>query len=174
MPTSLICCMACGSPATRLLLLPSISAGAIRKPVTLSNSGSADSCAARSGLRPPEPPTLDDTTRSPLNVFSTFAATDAFVDEAKMVMKPTRATPIINAAAVDDVRFGLRIAFCRANVPLTPFRRGNGAPSTWLIGRARMGPSTETPMKISSAPAPTGAMPAPPNRPAPMRVRRDR
>ena len=34
-----------------------------------------------------------------------------------MVMKPTRATPIINAAAVADVRLGLRIAFCRANVP---------------------------------------------------------
>ena len=34
-----------------------------------------------------------------------------------MVMKPTRATPIMSAAAVADVRLGLRMAFSRASVP---------------------------------------------------------
>ena len=85
-----------------------------------------------------------------------------------MVMKPTRATPIINAAAVADVRFGLRIAFCLASVPDMPFKRGSGAPITRLIGRARMGPNTATPTNTSTAPRPTGAIPAPPNNPAPI------
>ena len=39
-------------------------------------------------------------------------------------MKPTRATPIISAAAVADVRLGLRIAFSRASVPGMPLQAG--------------------------------------------------
>ena len=43
-----------------------------------------------------------------------------------MVMKPTRATPIISAAAVAEVRLGLRMAFSRASVPDMPLTRGSG------------------------------------------------
>ena len=64
-------------------------------------------------------------------------------------MNPTRATPIMRAAAVADVRLGLRMAFSRASVPDMPFRRGNGDPSTRLRGRARIGPSTATPRNTS-------------------------
>ena len=39
---------------------------------------------------------------------------EALVDEARMVMNPTRATPIISADAVAAVRLGVRWAFSRA------------------------------------------------------------
>ena len=84
----------------------------------------------------------DDTTRSPVNERSIDASTDRVVDEARIVMNPTRATPIISAAAVVAVRLGLRIAFSLARLPGTPRNRGNGAPITRLIGRAIVGPST--------------------------------
>ena len=45
---------------------------------------------------------------------STAAAIDALVEAARIVMKPTRATPIISADAVAAVRLGLRMAFSRA------------------------------------------------------------
>ena len=49
-------------------------------------------------------------------------------DAAKIVMKPTSATPIMSAAAVAAVRRGLRIAFSRASVPVMPLIFGSGAP----------------------------------------------
>ena len=52
--------------------------------------------------------------------------------------KTTRPTPIINAAAVVDVRFGLRMAFSRARCPVTP-RRDSGAPMSRLTGAAKVG-----------------------------------
>src|SRR5215213_2964585 len=79
-------------------------------------------------------------------------------------MKPTRATPIISAAAVEAVRFGLRIAFSRANVPLIFMPRCIGQPSTFDAGRANTGASTDTPMKVTRAPRPTRAI-APLDRP---------
>ena len=51
-----------------------------------------------------------------------------------MVMNPTRPTPIISADALAAVRFGLRMAFSRASVPVTPRSRGSGAPITRLSG----------------------------------------
>jgi hypothetical protein len=89
-------------------------------------------------------------------------------DDARIVMVPTRATPIISAAAVAEVRLGLRMAFSRASVPDTPLRRGRGAPIMRLIGAARIGPRTATPTNTSMDPRPTRAMPAEPNSPAAM------
>ena len=80
-------------------------------------------------------------------------------------MNPTRATPIISAAAVLAVRFGVRIAFSRPNVPLTPPNRAIGAPMIRAAGRASTGASTATAMKVTRAPSPTSAM-VPPLRPA--------
>ena len=45
------------------------------------------------------------------------AFTDVRADAANTVMSPTSATPIMSAAAVAEVRFGLRIAFSRASQP---------------------------------------------------------
>ena len=47
-------------------------------------------------------------------------------------MSETSATPIINAAAVADVRFGFRLAFSSAKCPVTPRNRSIGHPSTAL------------------------------------------
>ena len=82
-------------------------------------------------------------------------------------MKPTRATPIISAAAVAEVRFGLRMAFSRASVPVMPFRRGSGAPmhpaERTGEDRAEHGDADEDSERTERRPA---RMPAPPNRPA--------
>ena len=50
-----------------------------------------------------------------LQLESIALLTDAFADAAKIVMKPTSATPIISALAVVEVRFGFRAAFSRAS-----------------------------------------------------------
>ena len=80
---------------------------------------------------------------------------EALLEEAKMVMNPTRPTPIISADALAAVRLGLRMAFSRANWPVTPRSRGSGAPTARLSGSDDVRPSTDTPKKTSSAPTPT-------------------
>ena len=83
------------------------------------------------------------------------ALTDALVEEAKIVMNPTRPTPIISADALAAVRLGLRMAFSRASLPVTPRSRGSGAPIARLSGSEIVRPSTDTPKKTSSTPTPT-------------------
>ena len=53
---------------------------------------------------------------------------------ARIVMKPTRATPIIRADAVAAVRLGLRRAFSRARCPVGAGHRRSGMPSTRMHG----------------------------------------
>ncbi len=98
---------------------------------------------------------------------SIAAPTDALADAPNTVMSATSATPIISAAAVADVRFGFRFAFSSASRPVMPFILRIGRPSTALIGRAMIGPSTATPMKMTNAPSPTAcsALLPPPKRP---------
>ncbi len=83
------------------------------------------------------------------------AFTDVRADAANTVMSPTSATPIMSAAAVADVRFGLRIAFSRAITPVTPLNFWIGMPSAPLIGAAIIGPSTATPRNTTPMPRPT-------------------
>ena len=83
------------------------------------------------------------------------ARTDARAEAPNTMMRPTSATPIISAAAVADVRFGFRFAFSSASSPVMPFILRIGHPSTALIGRAMVGPSTAMPMKTTNAPNPT-------------------
>ena len=97
--------------------------------------------------------------------FATALLIDAFADAANVMMKPTSATPIIRAAAVDAVRFGVRMAFSRPRAPLTPPNRAIGQPITRATGRASTGANTATAMKITAAPRPTSAT-VPPLRPA--------
>ena len=56
------------------------------------------------------------------------AFTDVRADAANTVMSPTSATPIMSAAAVAEVRFGLRIAFSRAIRPVMPLNFWIGMP----------------------------------------------
>ena len=67
-------------------------------------------------------------------------------------MNPTRATPIMSAAAVADVRLGLRRAFSWARCPAVPDTARAGMPSTRSTGRASTGPSTNTPSTVVTAP----------------------
>ena len=92
---------------------------------------------------------------SPVKPLSIASLIDAFVDATKMVMKPTRPTPIISADALAAVRFGLRIAFSRASSPVMPRVRGSGAPITRLSGSETVRPRIDTPKNTSRAPAPT-------------------
>ena len=69
-------------------------------------------------------------------------------------MKPTRPTPIISAAAVAEVRFGLRMAFSRASVPVMP-RSRDGRTDHPGHRRAMIGPRTATPRNTATAPTPT-------------------
>ena len=68
-------------------------------------------------------------------------ALDALAEAPKVVMKTTRPTPIMSAAAVDAVRFGLRIAFSRASEPDIPPKRARGQPMIRAAGRAMTRPS---------------------------------
>ncbi len=92
---------------------------------------------------------------SPAKLRSIAELTDAVLEEARMVMNPTRPTPIISADALAAVRLGFRIAFWRASFPVTPRSRGSGAPTVRLSGSDTVRPSTDTPKNTSSAPAPT-------------------
>ena len=94
------------------------------------------------------------TITSPVNVSLTVASTDALKDEAKIVMKATRPTPIISADAVAAVRFGFRLAFSLASPPVMPRSRANGQLMTRLSGRETVRPSTVT-AKAIRAPRPT-------------------
>ena len=74
-------------------------------------------------------------------------------------MNPTRATPIISADAVAAVRLGLRRAFCRAYLPVTPNSRV-GTPSSPTAGPTSTGPSVNTPRTTVIAPSPISGRPS--------------
>ena len=69
------------------------------------------------------------TNRSALVRSEITSPNDAFSDEAKTPMLTTRVRPIIRAAAVEEVRRGLRVAFCFARLtgqPAPPQGRDQG------------------------------------------------
>ena len=147
-----------GSTAEICSAFPKISAAPIPIPVAADTWGSLLSCCASAGLTPPLSPAPESMTMSPAKLRSMVELTDAVVEAARMVMKETRPTPIISAEALAAVRFGFRIAFCRASFPVTPRSRGSGAPTARLSGSETVRPSTDTPKNTSSAPAPTIAI----------------
>ncbi len=87
-------------------------------------------------------------------------------DVAKTAEALTSATPIINAAALDEVRRGLRPALSRASRPGVPNSLAIGHPSTRVAGLATVEETPATPRKSSSPPIPARTpMPmAPPGR----------
>jgi hypothetical protein len=156
-----------GSTAAMAVTLPKISMSPMLSPVAAATCGRALSFWASAGSMPPVAPAPELITKSPAKDRSMLALMDAVVEEARMVMNPTRPTPIISAEALAAVRLGLRMVFSRARVPVTPLMRGSGAPMARLSGSAIVRPSTETPRKTSSTPRPTirNALPGWPNRP---------
>jgi len=89
-------------------------------------------------------------------VWSSMAlANVAFVDSPTMAITLTSASPIINAAAVDAVRRGFRMAFCRASMPVTLLSRSAGHVSSITEGTAKSGLSIATPMNTIAAAMPT-------------------
>ena len=78
-------------------------------------------------------------------------------DEANTAAALTRATPIISAAAVADVRRGARPAFSRASMPGVLNSLATGQPISLVTGRATVDDTLATPRKISRAPTPASA-----------------
>ena len=92
---------------------------------------------------------------------------DALADSAKIPMAATRPTPIISAAAVVDVRLGLRSAFSWASSPGTPPILAIGAPTSRLKGIAMNGLRALTARNTSAAAMPmtSARLEGEPNRP---------
>jgi hypothetical protein len=86
----------------------------------MSSSGLVDRSLSRAVLTPPPPKLPAEMTKSLVNWLSKMSLNDAFTEEARTVIVPTRATPMSSAAAVREVRLGLRMAFSRARRPVTP------------------------------------------------------
>ncbi len=86
-----------GSTAVICSTLPRITAAPVLSPVAAATCGSAFSFWASAGSTPPVVPAPELITKSPANDRSMLALIDAVVEEAKMVMNPTRPTPIISA-----------------------------------------------------------------------------
>src|SRR3954467_6957184 len=105
-------------------------------------------------LTPPNPNVPESSTKSPVNCSLKMLWIDALADEAKIVMKPTRATPIINAAAVVEVRRGFRMAFSRANAPETPGKGAGGRRRRELMGGATGARGAARARRMGSAPGP--------------------
>ena len=99
--------------------------------------------------KPPDPVT----TKSPVKTVSMVLENDALVEAAKMVMNPTRPTPIMRAEAVVAVRCGLLIAFSRARRPVMPSSRESGQPMVRLSGRATVGALGDVGEQVVERPA---------------------
>ena len=87
------------------------------------------------------------------------------IDDPAIATKVTSPSPIISAEAVAAVRRGLRNAFSRASWPCRPIAAA-GAPISRTSGRVASGESSAAPSRVSTAPIPTGTIPASANRPS--------
>ena len=92
----------------------------------------------------------------------------ALIDEATIAITTTSVTPIVSAAAVAAVRFGLRAAFSPARRVAIPPRRLMTRASTRLTGAAMSGPRmTATDSSTAAAPMPTNSSGLGPMSPSP-------
>ena len=105
--------------------------------VTVSTPSTAASSSASCGRHAAEAELVDGQD----DVVALEAGADGCVDRLlgrcwrTRVMNATRATPMMSAEAVEAVRRGLRMAFCRARRPVMPLMRGSGLPTTRASGR---------------------------------------
>ena len=146
------CSKANGSTAPTAFSSPSTSAAAPLTGVTADSSGCCASVSATAGDRP-----WNDSSvmmKSAFTESSRISENVARSDEANTAAALTRATPIISAAAVADVRRGERPAFSWASFPGGPKTLATGQPSSRVTGRATVDERLATPRKMSSAPRP--------------------
>ena len=146
-----------GFSAWMLFFLPLMSTEVKRNWLTAATSGSRRNWSASAGengcwLKLP-PVTM----KSAFRLSPNRSLIEDLIDVPKTLNALTRASPIISAAAVEDVRRGLRRAFSWLIRPTVPPSAANGAPITLSTGRLINGLSTATPMKTRAAPAPTTA-----------------
>ncbi len=146
---------------------PSKVPGEKRSAATMSSSGLRREGPSRApGSTPPPPKLPAETTKSLVNWSSKMLLNEAFTEEATMVIVPTRATPMRRAAAVREVRFGLRMAFAWASRPVMPRKRRHGpAEEARRPGLAKTGPRAATPRNTSATPRPMAGT-CPPASPA--------
>src|SRR5581483_2975992 len=126
-------------------------------PTAVCTSGSRATSSASRGLRLARPKPPVPMTRSPPNEREMLRSVDALIDEPNVVNNVTTATPTNNAAAVADVRRGLRVALPRASEPVAPRNRATGVPRAEPMGPATAGPNTTTPTIVRRAPNPARA-----------------
>ena len=88
--------------------------------------GTSPAARAASGEKPANCDAL--MMKSARTLVSSELRTEVFTESAKIATSDTSPRPTTSAAAVADVRRGLRIAFPRASVPVTPSTAGNGRP----------------------------------------------
>ncbi len=118
-----------------------------------STPGTSSTASMTDGLNP-GPCALEVVTYRSAFVLSPITSpNDSFSDEAKTLMLTTRVRPIMRAAAVDDVRRGLRIAFCFASSPGMP-RSFIGVAMSAASGRTIRGRETITPRSAATSPRP--------------------
>ena len=128
-------------------------------PTVRSTSGTSAMAPASSGLSPPPPNPLAAMTRSPPNDCETLSSIEDLSEAANTVNRVTTPTPTSSAAAVAEVRRGLRMALRRASEPGTPRVRATGRPSRLLTGEATSGPRVTAPATTSNAPRPARGRP---------------
>ena len=78
-------------------------------------------------------------------------------DDANTAAALTRATPIISAEALEDVRRGARATLSRASTPGTLNSLAIGQPIAFVTGAAMVDDTLATPRKSASAPMPASA-----------------
>ena len=123
-----------GSAATTGVTVPNTFTTPERIPATVLTCGSAARDRSRAGLRPLEPPACVPlpTTKSARSAELMVESAEALTDDAMIVVIDTSATPTISAAAVAEVRDGLRMALRCPSVPVVRCapagRRARGRP----------------------------------------------
>src|SRR5205823_4624948 len=121
------------------------------EPETTSTPGTPATTFLTSGLNPAAFGDGVSTYRSAFTELDSTSLKEDFSEEANTVTAATIVSPITRAIAVDAVRLGLRIAFCRASSPGTPAVL-SGAPITEAIGSTIIGASVVTPKTTPTTP----------------------
>ena len=116
--------------------------------------GTSATALVAEGLKPSEPLLALARYRSAVVELFSRPENESFSDAENTPMLTTKVRPIIRAVAVDAVRRGLRIAFCRARSPGTP-RSRSGQPIAAASGRAATGARVMTPIRAAGTPSPS-------------------
>ncbi len=145
-----------GSIATRVRARPSSPHWPDRISDTVATALALRSLSPTAGGTPPWAPATvrGVTTKSARRVSWMVWLAELLMEAARMATTPTRVIPIIRAAAVADVRRGLRMALSRPSTAGSPKRRIRGMPITRAAGAATRGVSMAIPTRMPADPRP--------------------